>query len=187
MPCHPEGNCSSRCDVQRVHPSGHRKPGRAGQADPHRDRRHRDRNSTARRRRPLETEIAHLPGGEQVVVPTLSETLRVKGYLIVKRNQVRDYLDVAAIADSVGPRIAAQVLAHIDDYYEDLVHEEGPVATQLTVQLAQPEPRDHSVIAQLTRYKGLARRWHAWSATCTILGAVAQGMLDAASEDPEGR
>lgn len=140
-----------------------------------------------RRRRPLETEVAHLPHGEQVVVPTLAETLRVKGYLIVKRNQVRDYLDVAAIADSVGPQAAARVLARIDGYYEDLVHDEGPVATQLAVQLAEPQPRDRAVIGQLPRYKGLARRWHEWAATCAILAAVADEMLTAPHPDTEGR
>ncbi|MGH3069953.1 MAG: winged helix-turn-helix domain-containing protein [Streptosporangiaceae bacterium] len=29
-------------------------------------------------------------------VPTADETLRIKGYLVVRRNQVRDYIDVAA-------------------------------------------------------------------------------------------
>ncbi|NKY05518.1 hypothetical protein HF998_00655 [Cellulomonas hominis] len=139
-----------------------------------------------RRSRPLETEVAHLPGGDQVIVPTLPETLRVKGYLIVKRNQVRDYLDVAAIADAVGPQTAARVLARIDDYYEDLAHDEGPVATQLAVQLAEPQPKDRATIGQLPRYKGLARRWHEWSATCTILAAVADEMV-AAHPDAEGR
>ncbi len=139
-----------------------------------------------RRRVPLETEVAVLPGGERVVVPTLAETLRVKGYLIVKRNQVRDYLDVAAISDSVGPRTSADVLARIDDHYEDLVHDEGPVATQLAVQLADPRPKDRATIRQLPRYKGLARRWHDWAATRAILAAVADEMLSVGPDRREG-
>jgi hypothetical protein len=43
-----------------------------------------------------------LPSGHVLRVPTPDETLRIKGYLIVRRNQVRDYLDVVALADRSG-------------------------------------------------------------------------------------
>lgn len=131
-----------------------------------------------RRRRPLETELVHLTDGHGVVVPTEAETLRVKGYLIVKRNQVRDYLDVAALADHAGISWAAGILAEIDGYYEDMVHDEAPVATQLAVQLVDPQPRDRSVIKQLSRYKGLALRWQDWDATRAVTAQVAAAMLD---------
>ncbi len=52
-------------------------------------------------------------------VPTADETLRVKGFLIVRRNQVRDYLDVVALADRYGTDHAAAVLADLDTYYGD--------------------------------------------------------------------
>ena len=32
-------------------------------------------------------------------MPTADETLRIKGYLVVRRNQVRDYIGVAALSD----------------------------------------------------------------------------------------
>jgi hypothetical protein len=69
------------------------------------------------RRRPLETEVVTLPSGRALTVPTLDETLRVKAFLIVRRNQTRDYLDVAALADRMGLDRAARVLAAIDAYY----------------------------------------------------------------------
>ena len=47
------------------------------------------------------TEV-ELPSGQRLRVPTPEETLRIKGYLIVRRNQVRDYLDVAALSDRYG-------------------------------------------------------------------------------------
>jgi len=47
------------------------------------------------RNRPLEVAEVELPSGHVLRVPTPDETLRIKGYLIVQRNQVRDYLDVA--------------------------------------------------------------------------------------------
>ena len=54
------------------------------------------------RNRPLEVTEVSLPSGHVLRVPTPDETLRIKGYLIVRRNQVRDYLDVAALADRYG-------------------------------------------------------------------------------------
>ena len=51
------------------------------------------------RTRPLETVEIELPSGRTLRVPTADETLRVKAFLVVRRNQTRDYLDVAALAD----------------------------------------------------------------------------------------
>src|SRR5580698_596970 len=71
------------------------------------------------RTRPLETTHVMLPSGRVLTVPTAVETLRVKGFLIVRRNQTRDYLDVAALADRYGLDEAAGTLARLVDYYAD--------------------------------------------------------------------
>src|SRR3984893_18396737 len=71
------------------------------------------------RNRPLEVAEVTLPSGHVLRVPTADETLRIKGYLVVRRNQVRDYLDVAALADRYGIPHSGQVLARIDQYYSD--------------------------------------------------------------------
>src|SRR6266516_7985686 len=71
------------------------------------------------RNAPLEVVEVALPSGQTLRVPTPDEILRIKGYLIVRRNQVRDYLDVAALSDRYGISHAADVLGHIDDYYSD--------------------------------------------------------------------
>lgn len=76
------------------------------------------------RARPLETAQLRLPSGRSLRVPTAAETVRIKGFLVVRRNQTRDYLDVAALADRYGTGEAAGVLARIDDYYADQ-HGEG--------------------------------------------------------------
>jgi hypothetical protein len=55
-----------------------------------------------RRTVPLPTLLVELPGGQHIRIPTIAEALRVKAYLIVQRNQVRDYLDVAALATALG-------------------------------------------------------------------------------------
>lgn len=54
-----------------------------------------------------------LPSGHVLRVPTPDETLRIKGYLIVRRNQVRDYLDVAALSDRYGIAHAADEDRHL--------------------------------------------------------------------------
>ena len=127
---------------------------------------------------PLEVREVGLPSGRTVRVPTAAETLRIKAFLIVKRNQVRDYLDVAALAESYGLGRAAQVLAEIDRYYSDPAAQGRPVASQLVRQLADARPKDVRVLEQLSGYKGLASRWHDWSIVTGITIALAGRILD---------
>jgi hypothetical protein len=88
------------------------------------------------RKVPLEVTGISVPSGGEVTVPTVEETLRIKAFLIVRRNQTRDYLDLAALTDRIGVAQAAEVLARIDDYYADQ-HEAGDgVASQLVRQLS---------------------------------------------------
>jgi len=136
------------------------------------------------RRRPLETEAVRLPSGRTLTVPTLDETLRVKAFLIVRRNQTRDYLDVAALADRIGFDRAAGVLAAIDAYYRDQRGEGDGVATQLARQLAEPRPRDARTTRELHRYKRLDARWHDWRAVVDACQALADRMLDTTVEAP---
>jgi hypothetical protein len=129
------------------------------------------------RSRPLEVIEVELPSGQMLRVPTPEETLRIKGYLIVRRNQVRDYLDVAALADRYGIPHSGQVLARIDLYYTD---QRGPdaegVATQLARQLADPRPADHRTIRQLASYKGLDARWASWENVTGVCRSLATEM-----------
>lgn len=127
---------------------------------------------------PLEVAEVVLPSGQTLRVPTPDETLRIKGYLIVRRNQVRDYLDVAALSARYGIPHAAGVLGHIDDYYSDqrAAEAEG-VATQLARQLASPKPADARTIKQLGQYKGLDARWTDWRNVVDVCRSVALEMV----------
>lgn len=116
-----------------------------------------------RRTRPLETCQVDVGGGAVVVAPTAPEALRVKAYLVVQRNVVRDYLDVVALAEHLGLETAVEVLSGIDAYYQDRSGEEGSVLTSLVIALADPAPRDVDVIGELPRYKGLAARYQDWA------------------------
>ena len=130
------------------------------------------------RSRPLEVAEVSLPSGHVLRVPTPDETLRIKGYLIVRRNQVRDYLDVAALSDKYGIGHAADVLGHIDAYYSD---QRGPgpegVASQLARQLANPKPADARTIGQLGRYKDLDARWADWGNVTGVCRSLAVEMV----------
>lgn len=128
------------------------------------------------RKRPLEVAEVSLPSGGELTVPTIAETLRIKAFLIVRRNQTRDYLDLAALSEHLGVERAAAVLTRIDDYYADQ-HEGGDgVASQLLRQLSDPLPADRSVIGQLASYRRLHQRWSDWSTVTDVLESVASGM-----------
>jgi hypothetical protein len=130
------------------------------------------------RNRPLEVTEVTLPSGHVLRVPTPDEILRIKGYLVVRRNQVRDYLDVAALSDRYGLSHSAEVLSHIDIYYSDQ-RGSGPegVATQLARQLADPQPADARTIKQLGQYKGLDPRWADWGNVVGVCRRVAVEMV----------
>jgi len=135
------------------------------------------------RARPLEVEHHTLSNGAVLTVPTLDETLRVKAFLVVKRNQTRDYLDVAALGADAGYSHAGQVLAHIDDYYADQAPSEGTVAAQVADQLANPQPKDISTTRHLGDYKGLVPQWSTWSQVQVACRLVAEAMICATTEE----
>jgi hypothetical protein len=126
---------------------------------------------------PLEVTEVALPSGQVLRVPTPDEILRIKGFLIVRRNQVRDYLDVAALSDRYGIAHAAEVLGHIDDYYSDQRGSESGLATQLARQLADPRPADTRTMQQLARYRGIDARWTEWKNVAAVCRAVAVEMV----------
>lgn len=129
------------------------------------------------RKAPLEVTVVAVPSGGEVTVPTIEETLRIKAFLIVRRNQTRDFLDLAAVSERVGPDRSAEILSQIDDYYADQHGDGDGVASQLVRQLSDPHPADKSVIGQLSSYRRLRQRWSDWSAVTEILGDIAVRMV----------
>ncbi|HZK15690.1 MAG TPA: nucleotidyl transferase AbiEii/AbiGii toxin family protein [Solirubrobacterales bacterium] len=130
------------------------------------------------RKTPLEVAEVAVPSGGEVIVPTLEETLRIKAFLIVRRNQTRDYLDLAALSEQIGVDRAPAVLSRIDDYYADQSETEEGVVSQLARQLAEPAPADSSVTGQLAGYRRLRKRWTEWSAVTGVLAEVSARMVE---------
>jgi hypothetical protein len=128
------------------------------------------------RQRPLEVEEVAI-GDKRLRVPTLSEMLRIKAWLVVARNRTRDYLDSAALSDRLGIEPASRVLVGIDDFYADMNGRPETVATQVARQFAEPAPNDPSVTKRLDSYKRLDARWHLWSNVVETLRSVAVAMV----------
>jgi hypothetical protein len=131
------------------------------------------------RTKPVEIVELRMSSGGMLRVPTLEETLRIKAFLIVRRNQSRDYLEVVALADRAGAGRAGAVLAAIDDYYADQYAAGEGVASQLARQLADPRPVDASVTEQLSSYRNLDDRWANWSHVVAACRQLALAILDA--------
>lgn len=134
-----------------------------------------------RRTRALETRQVDVGNGAMVVAPTVEEALRVKAFLVVQRNYVRDYLDVVALAEHVQLGRAVEILRLIDDFYQDRSEDWGSVLTSLVTALAKPDPRDTDVIEELPRYKGLHERYHDWQDVVDVCQRLALELSGAAS------
>ncbi|MGH3444842.1 MAG: hypothetical protein ACRDPB_05670 [Nocardioidaceae bacterium] len=138
-----------------------------------------------RRARPLEVVEVDAPGAGLLRVPTLEEILRIKAYLVVQRNQTRDYLDVVALShrldeSDVAETDAVGVLAGIDEYYRDRSEDAEPfdsVLTALVQHLSEPKPRDSRVTGQLAPYKGLDSQWHDWATVVAACQDLADRLL----------
>jgi hypothetical protein len=134
------------------------------------------------RRRPLEVDEIDVDG-RRLRVPTLDEMARIKGWLVLRRNAVRDHLDLVALAARLGDR-AADVLVTLDDYYADQLGADGRrVATQLAKQLAEPRPYDLDDV-DLSRYRKLVAQWRSWPAVTAACRALGAAMLAHVAEEP---
>lgn len=134
-----------------------------------------------RRTRPLETCRIEIAPDVEVTAPTAEESLRIKAYLVVQRNHVRDYLDVVALADHVGLDPALATLKTIDDHYVDRSGQDDSVLTSLVLRLADPSPQDIEVTRELPHYKGLVARWQRWEDVVSACQDLALRLAEAES------
>ena len=113
------------------------------------------------RKKPLET-VEIILEQEKIVVPTAQEMLRVKGWLALTRNALRDYIDLAALSSHLGEKRSITALETFDECYQDMYREEevSPLL-QLARQLAEPVPYDLEEI-NIEKYKGIVQPWDTW-------------------------
>jgi hypothetical protein len=128
------------------------------------------------RRRPLETEQIHMGEGKSITVPTVSEMLRIKAWMIVSRNATRDYIDFAALSDHMDLETVVHVLVDFNAYYSDLIRgEKASAIVQLVRQLAEPAPGDLDRI-DLPKYKGISSPFDSWAHIVGICEKVSVGL-----------
>lgn len=106
------------------------------------------------RSKPLETTIVR-----GLKIPTPEEILRIKAFLIVKRNATRDFIDFIALYDHLGTERSLKALSTLDSCYPQ--EEDHSVSQQLSLQLAQPKPWD-LIQTNLSSYKNLKAPYTDW-------------------------
>lgn len=99
-------------------------------------------DAAVRRSSPVETTNVQLPTGDRLQIPTAAETLRMQSFLVLCRNNASDFAVIADLADAMGVRNAARVLAGVDGYYSAGRRERLWIATQLVRRLADPIPAE---------------------------------------------
>lgn len=106
------------------------------------------------RSKPLETVIV-----KGIRIPTMEEMARIKGYLILRRNAVRDYIDFCALADKLKNDRLMAAFEQFDAIYSQDNSETA--LRQLCKQLAEPLPYDLRDVS-LNDYKGLTAPYTDW-------------------------
>jgi hypothetical protein len=127
------------------------------------------------RARPLETTVMRV-GEHDVTVPTLPEVLRIKAYLCLTRNYVRDYLDLAALASHTGIEAASKALESMDELYPQKNGDGWAVRTQLVMQLAAPSPYGLQG-DDLSEYRGVHAPFDHWSHVGEVCGKLSDRLL----------
>jgi len=122
--------------------------------------------------------------GQTIRVPTRAEILRVKAWLIVRRNATRDYLDVAAIAAKLTDTAVLAALGPMDRLYPQ-AEDPGAVRYQLMRQLAMPRPYDLDTV-DLAEYKAIVSEWRDWATVVEQCGRVGTLMANAIATQRSG-
>ena len=126
------------------------------------------------RAEPLETTAVSV-GGRTITIPTEAELLRIKGFLLLRRNATRDYVDFAALADRLGGAGTAAAFERFDRLYPQ-DSGESPLQ-QLLAQLSSPMPYDLDGTV-LSEYRNLRARWHDWNAVRAACAHAATVIFD---------
>ena len=123
---------------------------------------------------PLQTTTVSV-GGREITIPTEAEILRIKGFLILRRNATRDYVDFAALAHRLGEPSTAAAFERFDRLYPQ---DSGESALQqMLAQLASPLPYDLEGTV-LSEYNHLEARWHDWEAIRAVCTRAATVIFD---------
>ena len=124
------------------------------------------------RKAPLATESV-----AGIIVPTCGEMLRIKGWLIVTRNALRDYIDFCALSDLLQAAFAVEI-AVMDKLYPQPTESDSTLQ-QLAKQLAEPLPYDFNASRDdLSGWRGLVEPWTDWAYVRDYCRSLAGRVMD---------
>ena len=126
------------------------------------------------RAEPLETTTVSA-GDHEIMIPTEAEILRIKGFLLLRRNATRDYVDFAALADRMGDAAVATAFERFDRLYPQDTGESA--LQQMLAQLSSPKPYDLDG-TNLSEYNNLETRWHDWDEIRAVCAHAATVIFD---------
>jgi hypothetical protein len=108
------------------------------------------------RKKPIQVEKVHTKSGTWLI-PTIEEMASFKAVLTVKRNNVRDYLDFAALVTKIGDeeKVLNILLSLSEGYDVDYTLEASKT-------LSDPSPSDLES-TDLKNYKGIKPEWQDWN------------------------
>jgi hypothetical protein len=125
-----------------------------------------------RRAVPIETEILETHFG-QLVVPTLEELIRTKAFLTYDRNYTRDYFDFAELSCLIDTSKVIDVLATIDDKFQQ--DKQEPIVVEIIKKLLAPNPYDLADprygFEQLRFLEPRLKTWEQVVARCSEIGS----------------
>ncbi|MGH9360748.1 MAG: hypothetical protein ACRD2T_02440 [Thermoanaerobaculia bacterium] len=93
-------------------------------------------------------------------VPTLPELARIKSWLLLTRDAVRDYLDTVVLLEKIGDSGLQAALQPLEDIY-GRGPGAGPPLAELADRLAAARPADKTSV-ELRTYKGVVPPWDDW-------------------------
>ena len=128
---------------------------------------------------PLEAETIVFRG-RPIRVPTYAEILRIKGFLVIRRNAVRDYVDCCALSQRLDDADLAVALTPFNRLYGfDQPGGESPLY-RLAMHLVNPVPNDLENVdgRQLASRAGHPWEWEATATACLQQGLRVMDLVD---------
>ncbi|MCY4522782.1 MAG: nucleotidyl transferase AbiEii/AbiGii toxin family protein [Caldilineaceae bacterium] len=128
---------------------------------------------------PLEAETIVFRG-RPIRVPTYAEILRIKGFLVIRRNAVRDYVDCCALLQRLDDAGLAVALTPFDRLYAFDQPSGEPPLYRLAMRLVNPVPDDleNADGRQLESRAGHPWTWEATAKACLQQGLRVMDLVD---------
>ena len=113
-------------------------------------------------------------------MPTYAEILRIKGFLVIRRNAVRDYVDCCALLQRLADADLAVALTPFNRLYAFDQPGGEPPLYRLAMRLVNPVPDDLENVdgRQLESRAGHPWEWDATTTACLQQGLRVMDLVD---------